>query len=210
MGGSAELNEERLRRLLEMGSSVAGNPRGHLERLGVALPSEIPEDQVAAVVNRLLEAEREEEDEIFTGVRIVQDGQVAPGMAAIVRSGRGAGHFHAFIYDMSSIQRWQQEHGSDPNTRDQLFTTDIVPLMPTSNLPPHPHHCSPTMSPQTTLVSTPVPVLGSMHTAHLQFQPHGRLLQQPQQLLHPQLQPVPNMSMQAGVANRAWRVGSPH
>eukprot|EP00747_Dinoflagellata_sp_TGD_P006094 gnl/TRDRNA2_/TRDRNA2_115787_c1_seq1.p2 gnl/TRDRNA2_/TRDRNA2_115787_c1~~gnl/TRDRNA2_/TRDRNA2_115787_c1_seq1.p2 ORF type:complete len:169 (+),score=33.49 gnl/TRDRNA2_/TRDRNA2_115787_c1_seq1:1-507(+) len=130
-GPCPELNEERLRRLLEAGRfQDAADPWGQLESMGAWLPEDTQEEVVADVVARLKEAETAEEDEIFTGERVVVCGHVTPGMAAVVRQGRqGSGsRSHVFIYDFESIKEWQQLRRTDPSTREALAREQILPL----------------------------------------------------------------------------------
>jgi len=120
-----ELDETRLAHILEASRVQCKR----LEDLGVTLPVQLPADLAAEVHARLLEAEAGEEREIFTGVRIVRNGQVASGLAAVVVRGRGNGQRpHIFLYAHAAIKEWQQEHRSDPCTREALTKQDILPL----------------------------------------------------------------------------------
>eukprot|EP00746_Dinoflagellata_sp_MGD_P154428 gnl/MRDRNA2_/MRDRNA2_84801_c0_seq1.p1 gnl/MRDRNA2_/MRDRNA2_84801_c0~~gnl/MRDRNA2_/MRDRNA2_84801_c0_seq1.p1 ORF type:complete len:917 (+),score=181.98 gnl/MRDRNA2_/MRDRNA2_84801_c0_seq1:90-2840(+) len=137
-GQTPNLDEARLLRLLEAGRSSDGDPLETLTKYGVALPEGTSEEIVVAVANRLLEAERCEEEEIFTGVQIVEHGVVAQGIAAVTQLGQ-RGHVHVFLYDMESIQKWQRERGSDPNTRQHIGASDILVLTHPRQL----HHSGP-------------------------------------------------------------------
>jgi len=121
---SIELDQARLSRILE--ASRAQHRR--LEDLGVQLPEKLPAALAQQIYSRLLEAERCQEREIFTGVRIVRNGQVASGLAVVLqRFDQGT---HVFIYSHIAIREWQRDHLTDPCTRKVLLKSDIFPLTP--------------------------------------------------------------------------------
>jgi len=128
----AELNEKRLRALLAMHQDPsAGNrqidPWAHLQRYGATLPQESPLELAFALAARLEEAQRGNEMEVFTCEEIIQDGRLAPGMAAVVRRDPDAVRgLHVFIYEHSSIQNWQARCSNDPCTRCPLSANDII------------------------------------------------------------------------------------
>lgn len=138
-GQAPNLDEARLLRLLQAGRSSDGDPLEILMKYGVAVPEETPAEIVEAVAVRLREAEACEEEEIFTGVQIVENGFIAQGMAAVTHLGR-SGRVHVFLYDLESIKKWQAERGSDPNTRERIRASDILPLA--SAPPPLQHRAS--------------------------------------------------------------------
>lgn len=121
---SIELDEARLARVLE-GSRVQCK---RLEDLGVNLPAQLPAALAAEVHTRLLEAEACEEREIFTGVRIVRNGQVPPGLAAVILPQHGGQRRPIFFYSHFAIREWQRQHKNDPCTREALSKKDIWPL----------------------------------------------------------------------------------
>lgn len=125
-----QLNLDRLARVVERGPPPVEDPMEGLQRLGVELPADVPEERRVALFAALAQAEREEEEETFTMRRIVQGGRVSPGMAAGFRRRRGGGLPHVFLYDLEAIRRWQQEHGTDPLTREEMGPADILPLTP--------------------------------------------------------------------------------
>lgn len=125
------LNQKKLLGLLQTVWPTASDPCWQLEDLGVQLPLSTPSVVVAAVATRLRESQDTEEDEVFTGDRIVVDGKVVPGLAVVVRGSQGSAMQHVFIYNLEAIKRWQQERGRDPNTRESLTLADILPLQPT-------------------------------------------------------------------------------
>eukprot|EP00812_Abedinium_dasypus_P015035 NODE_860_length_1336_cov_167.732240.p1 GENE.NODE_860_length_1336_cov_167.732240~~NODE_860_length_1336_cov_167.732240.p1 ORF type:complete len:386 (+),score=127.50 NODE_860_length_1336_cov_167.732240:3-1160(+) len=120
------LNESRLRRLLQR--SAPGRLDGSLRSLGVSLPEGVEDVDAEAILARLLEAQQAEEDEIFTGARIVEGGKLAPGMAAILRRARGGGAPHVFIYSHEDITKWIEERGTDPNTRERINAECVIAL----------------------------------------------------------------------------------
>eukprot|EP00434_Breviolum_minutum_P019730 symbB.v1.2.017407.t1/scaffold1329.1/size125172/3 len=128
----ADLNEKRLRALLAMHQDPsAGNrqidPWAHLQRYGATLPQESPLELAFALAARLEEAQRGNEMEVFTCEEIIQDGRLAPGMAAVVRRDPDAVRgLHVFIYEHSSIQNWQARCSNDPCTRCPLSANDII------------------------------------------------------------------------------------
>jgi len=126
-GAPPNLDVARLLRLLDAGRSNEGDPKEVLQALGVSLPEETSLEIVQAVASRLQEAERNNEEETFTGAQIVENGIVAQGMSAITRMGQ-SGRCHVFIYDLASIQRWQRERGSNPTTRERISASDILRL----------------------------------------------------------------------------------
>eukprot|EP00913_Durusdinium_trenchii_P003569 g3301.t1 len=91
--------------------------QGALEELMNARPTAMRE----------MPAERNEM-EIFTCEEIIQNGRVAPGMAAVVRSSSGGIGGHVFIYEHRSIKDWQAQCSSDPCTRDPLSAHEIIPI----------------------------------------------------------------------------------
>lgn len=123
-----QLNLDRLARVVERGS--VEDPMEGLRRLGVELPADVPEERRVALFAALQQAEREEEEDTFTMRRIVEGGRVSPGMAAGFRRRPGGGLPHVFLYDLEAIRRWQQEHGTDPLTREEMGPADILPLTP--------------------------------------------------------------------------------
>lgn len=143
-GQTPNLDEARLLRLLEAGRSSDGDPWETLMKFGVTLPEGISGEIVVAIADRLREAERSEEEEIFTGVQIVENGVVAQGIAAVTQHGQ-RGHVHVFLYDLESIQKWQRERGSDPNTRERIGASDILVLTRPRQL--H-HSCPPSVQHQ--------------------------------------------------------------
>merc|ERR1712194_863965 len=68
--------------------------------------------------------------EMFTGEPIVDSrtGRVSPGMAMVARPGQGCDDIHLFLYDFDAITKWQEEHATDPTTRENLSADDIVRL----------------------------------------------------------------------------------
>jgi len=122
----------RMVRLLEAASSHHGDPREYLEALGASMSwasKKTSEAVVTAVADRLHEAEREEECEMFLGSQIIERGELTPGMAAVICPGGSKdARPHVFLYDFQSICRWQKEQGNDPTTRAQLSLRDIIKL----------------------------------------------------------------------------------
>lgn len=126
---AAAVNEQMLRKLLDDGDSQHGG-RTCLADFRVALPGTLSAAGVSdAVLERLREAEANEEDEMFTGERIVSDdGGVMPGLAAVKRQARNGNQWHIFLYDHKSIKQWQRERGEDPITREALHKQEIILL----------------------------------------------------------------------------------
>ena len=69
----------------------------------------------------------------FTCEPIVTNGRPTPGLAAVIRppsAATGADGLHIFLYDYEAICQWQATNGTDPTTREELRSEDIVPLTP--------------------------------------------------------------------------------
>eukprot|EP00435_Cladocopium_sp_Y103_P029678 s1426_g7.t1 len=131
-----ELNETRLRALLAMHQDPSAGKRQidpwarlqeygawiELSRSCARLPENSPRDLAFALASRLEEAARGSEAEVFTCEEIVQNGRLAPGMAAVVRRDPDSTGLHVFIYEHKSIVDWQAQCSNDPCTRCPLRT----------------------------------------------------------------------------------------
>jgi len=123
------LNEARLQRLLDVTQSSVADPRQRLADMGITLPGSLPEETVAVIVDRLLEAFRSGEEEMFTGERIVDpSGGVTLQLGAVILADRQGKRPHAFLYDLASIRQWQSQGGAEPSTRQAITSRNIIPL----------------------------------------------------------------------------------
>jgi len=127
--GEASIDEERLRRFLRIGVSSVDAPKQVLKDLGVTRFSQLSDEVVMAIAVRLKAAAQEQEDELFTGEEIVQNGRLRQGMAVVIIRSSVGGPPHAYLYDHSSIKTWERQNHSDPHTRQSISTRDIIPLI---------------------------------------------------------------------------------
>lgn len=127
-GSAGTLVRARLEQLARTGSLHGEETSQCLSKYGVRLPWGTAKGVEAAVVARLVEAEQSGEVEMFSGELIVHDGRVIPGLAAVLRPGRVDDGPHLFLYSLTSIRKWQAEHGTDPSTREALCSSSILPL----------------------------------------------------------------------------------
>jgi hypothetical protein len=119
-----------------------------LQRFGVRLPRGVDDDIAAAVAGRLTQAEKTEEEEMFTGCLLVEKGVASAGLGVLVRHARSRGSRqpHVFLYNYESIQRWLYSQGTDPLTREYATPQEVLPLLalaaeeaPESAEQPFPH-----------------------------------------------------------------------
>lgn len=78
------------------------------------------------ILKRLLQAQEDEEEELFTTCRIVgDDGFIAADLDAVVTVGP-TGRSYAFLYDRASLSTWRERDGTLPETRQRLNESDIT------------------------------------------------------------------------------------
>mmetsp|Transcript_21702 Transcript_21702/g.41556 ORF Transcript_21702/g.41556 Transcript_21702/m.41556 type:complete len:472 (-) Transcript_21702:31-1446(-) len=128
-GAPGTLDERRLQQLAETGSMSCEVLHQRLSEFDVKLPQGVSESVALSILIRLIEAEHTGEVDIFSSEALIENGKAARGLAAVIRPGDDLDDgVRAFLYDYRGIDRWQQEHGTDPTTREVLDRREILPL----------------------------------------------------------------------------------